>query len=129
EAAIAGPEAPEVLSVLHQRDVPAWGPALSRTERLAIALRTFVLMRTCRTDGRLCGGTGPPEEAPPGCRAWFDYEPWRSRDVTVVCGHWARLGLRLRGNLLAIDTGCVWGGRLTAVRLEDRALFQVGLGD
>jgi bis(5'-nucleosyl)-tetraphosphatase (symmetrical) len=129
EAAIAGPDAPEVLSFLHQRDVPAWGPMLSRTERHAIALRTFVLMRTCRADGRLCGGTGPPGEASPGCRPWFDHEPWRSGDATVVCGHWAALGLRLRQNLLAIDTGCVWGGQLTAVRLEDRALFQVGLVD
>ena len=129
EAAIAGPEAAEVLSFPHWRDAPAWSPTLPRSERLAIALRTFVLLRTCRTDGRLCRGTGPPEEAPPGCRPWFDHAPWRDRDITVVCGHWAALGLRLRNNLLAIDTGCVWGGRLTALRLEDRALYQVDLLD
>jgi bis(5'-nucleosyl)-tetraphosphatase (symmetrical) len=50
-------------------------------------------------------------------------------DLTVVCGHWARLGLRVRDDLLAIDTGCVWGGRLTAVRLEDRSLYQVDFAD
>ena len=128
-SAIEGPEAAEVLSFLHRRDAPVWSPTLPRSERLAIALQTFVLLRTCRADGRLCRGTGPPEEAPPGCRPWFDHDPWRGGDITVVCGHWAALGLRLRDNLLAIDTGCVWGGRLTALRLEDRALFQVDLLD
>ena len=48
----------------------------------------------------------------------------RSADTTVVCGHWAALGLRIRADLLALDSGCVWGGALTAVRLEDRAVFQ-----
>ena len=46
-------------------------------------------------------------------------------DVTIVCGHWAALGLRIENNLLAIDSGCVWGRQLMAVRLENRAVFQV----
>jgi bis(5'-nucleosyl)-tetraphosphatase (symmetrical) len=59
-----------------------------------------------------------------------------SADHTIVCGHWSALGLRVEPNLLALDSGCLWGGELTAVRLEDRAVFQVscrdcadGLGD
>jgi bis(5'-nucleosyl)-tetraphosphatase (symmetrical) len=48
----------------------------------------------------------------------------RHDDITVVCGHWAALGLRLSRRLVALDTGCVWGGALTAVRLADEALFQ-----
>ena len=43
----------------------------------------------------------------------------------MVCGHWSALGLRLEPNLLALDTGCVWGGALSALRLEDRRLYQV----
>jgi bis(5'-nucleosyl)-tetraphosphatase (symmetrical) len=54
---------------------------------------------------------------------WFDIPARRSRDHVVACGHWATLGLRLRDDLLALDTGCVWGQSLTAVRLEDRAVF------
>ena len=130
EDRIAGPDAAELLLSLRRRGAPAWGPDLATVDRLTVALQTFVVLRTCRADGRLCHGfTGPPEAAPPGCEPWFDHDSWRRSDVTVVCGHWARLGLLVRRNLLAIDTGCVWGGPLTAVRLEDREVFQVGLAD
>jgi bis(5'-nucleosyl)-tetraphosphatase (symmetrical) len=130
QAMIAGARAPELLRSLRHRGAPAWSPDLPPAQRMAIALQTLVLMRTCGPDGRLCQGfTGPPEAAPPGCRPWFDSGRWPQSEFTIVCGHWAALGLRSRPNLLAIDTGCVWGGRLTAVRLEDRALFQVELAD
>ncbi|MCY4554960.1 MAG: symmetrical bis(5'-nucleosyl)-tetraphosphatase [Chloroflexi bacterium] len=67
---------------------------------------------------------GPPDRAPRGLRAWFDIEPRGCPDHTVICGHWAALGLQLRPTLIALDTGCVWGGRLTAVRLGDRRVVQ-----
>ncbi len=49
----------------------------------------------------------------------------RSRDHAIVCGHWSQLGLKLGARLAALDSGCVWGGALSALRLEDRALYQV----
>jgi bis(5'-nucleosyl)-tetraphosphatase (symmetrical) len=55
---------------------------------------------------------------------WFAHPARRSRDVRVVCGHWAALGLHLAPDVAALDTGCVWGGELTAVRLSDDALWQ-----
>ena len=67
---------------------------------------------------------GPPEEAPKDLRPWFAVEPRGCPDHTVVCGHWAALGLYLRSNLIALDSGCVWGGRLTAIRLDDRRVVQ-----
>ena len=57
-----------------------------------------------------------------GYRAWFDVSSRRSRESTVICGHWSALGLHVRPELLSLDTGCVWGGALSAVRLEDRRL-------
>ena len=63
--------------------------------------------------------------APAGFYPWFDVPERKSRDVTVVCGHWSTLGLVLRENLIALDTGCVWGGKLTAVRLGDRRVLQI----
>lgn len=127
---ISSPEAAALLASLRHRGAPAWSADLSAADRRTVALQTFVVMRTCTPDGRLCHGfTGPPEAAPPGCAPWFDHEPWRQSEVTVVCGHWAGLGLRIRKNLLAIDTGCVWGGRLTAVRLEDRVVYQADFAD
>jgi len=71
------------------------------------------------------GFSGPPEEAPPGHLPWFRIPNRKNADATVICGHWAALGLRIENNLLAIDSGCVWGRQLTAVRLEDRVVFQV----
>ena len=64
-------------------------------------------------------------EVPPGYCAWFDVPQRRSANTTIVCGHWSALGLLQRQNLLALDTGCFWGGQLTAARLDDGKIFQV----
>jgi bis(5'-nucleosyl)-tetraphosphatase (symmetrical) len=56
---------------------------------------------------------------------WFEVPDRKTREVTVVFGHWSTLGLLLRPDLIALDTGCVWGGKLTAVRLDDRRVLQV----
>jgi bis(5'-nucleosyl)-tetraphosphatase (symmetrical) len=86
-------------------------------------------MRFCTDSGemefRSKGGAGA---APAGYRAWFDVPGRMSSDSTVVCGHWSAEGLRIEPNLMALDTGCVWGGALTAIRIEDRQLFQVACG-
>lgn len=68
--------------------------------------------------------SGPPSEAPPGYSPWFQIPGRQSHTATIVCGHWAALGLHLADNILALDSGCVWGNRLTAIRLQDRAVFQ-----
>ena len=87
------------------------------------ALSAFAGLRTCTVDGEPCGHKGPPEEAPAGCLPWFQVPGRRSSNVTVVFGHWAAMGLRLEPAAIGLDSGCVWGQRLTAIRLEDRTLF------
>jgi bis(5'-nucleosyl)-tetraphosphatase (symmetrical) len=86
-------------------------------------------MRYVRADGsmelRAPGAKAPPERAPAGCVPWFDAPGRASADHTIVCGHWSALGFRQSPNLLALDSGCLWGGSLTAVRLEDRKVFQL----
>lgn len=79
----------------------------------------FTRMRMLDGKGRPRDYNGALEEAPPGFRPWFDVEPRGCPDHTAVAGHWAALGLRLRPDLIALDSGCVWGGKLTAVRLDD----------
>jgi len=64
-------------------------------------------------------------DAPPGLLPWFDAPGRRSAGTTVVFGHWSTLGLVMRPDLIALDTGCVWGGCLSAVRLDDRTVRQV----
>jgi bis(5'-nucleosyl)-tetraphosphatase (symmetrical) len=73
--------------------------------------------------------SGPLEDTPAGFAPWFRIPNRRSTDATIITGHWAALGLRLEDNHLAIDSGCVWGRQLTAVRLEDRQVFQVDYTD
>jgi bis(5'-nucleosyl)-tetraphosphatase (symmetrical) len=63
-------------------------------------------------------------DAPPGFLPWFETRPAGERE-TIVCGHWSALGLRLTDRLLALDSGCVWGGTLAALRLEDRSLTEL----
>ncbi len=72
---------------------------------------------------------GPPAGAPVGFLPWYEIPGRRSESTTIVCGHWAALGLHLTDNILALDSGCVWGRRLTALRLEDRAVFQIVCGN
>ncbi len=69
--------------------------------------------------------SGPPSEAPPHAVPWFTFDgKWRD-DSPVVFGHWAALGLHLQDTVMGLDSGCSWGHRLSAVRLEDQRVFQV----
>ena len=68
---------------------------------------------------------GEVEKMPAGYVPWFDVPKRASQDATVFFGHWSALGLKVTPNVIALDTGCLWGGSLTAIRLEDRRLFQV----
>ena len=68
---------------------------------------------------------GETVHAPAGYLPWFDVPGRKSASNTVICGHWSALGLWTTPNLLALDSGCVWGGRLTAIRLEDRHVYGV----
>lgn len=88
------------------------------------ALAALTRLRALRGNGEMCDFAGPPEELPEECLPWFERPDRRTRGHTVVSGHWAAMGLRLEDGLLALDSGAAWGGPLTAVRLEDRAVFQ-----
>lgn len=107
-----------------RRDLLAWPPpAEEGSPELRQArhdLAVFARLRTLRADETPCRYTGPPQGAPDGCRPWFDWPHRRGLETTVVFGHWAALGLLLRPEAIALDTGAAWGKRLTAIRLEDR---------
>lgn len=114
-------DSPGESSLLARRPSPSQD-GVDEEQRRALAALT--LLRTCSRHGEPCHYSGPPEGAPEGCLPW--YELWRPSDhgVTVVCGHWAAQGLRVEPDMIALDSACVWGGSLTAVRLEDRRLVQ-----
>ena len=130
EGVLGGPEPARLLQALVDRRPRAWREGLDEEDRWRVTVQAFTRLRTCRDDGRVCDGfSGPPEKAPEGCHPWFALRDDHAAGVTVVCGHWATLGLRMQPGVMALDTGCVWGGTLTAVRLEDRETFQEPLAD
>ncbi|MDX1461252.1 MAG: symmetrical bis(5'-nucleosyl)-tetraphosphatase, partial [Xanthomonadales bacterium] len=80
-----------------------------------LRLITNILTRTrfCDADGKVAFKlTGPPGSQPAGLRPWYRHRHRQTRDVIMVFGHWAALGLRLKKRYLALDSGCVWGGKL-----------------
>lgn len=113
------------LQSLFHEPVVRWSPSLTGVTRLVTVARVLTRLRTCTTAGDISNFSGPPEETPPGYFPWFRIPTRRSANTTLITGHWAALGLHIETNLLAIDSGCVWGRQLTAVRLEDRSVFQV----
>ena len=129
EGVLRGPDdgATALLARLHSKEVPRPGAERSDEERRELALAALVRIRCVdpHTGVLAMRYKGPPDEAPDGLVAWYDLPARRERDLTVICGHWSALGLQVRPDLLAIDTGCWMGRSLTAVRLEDGAVFQV----
>ena len=103
-----------------------WSDGLKGWDRLRVIVNAMTRLRVCDADGTMVlRFKGEPGEASDGWTPWFDVPGRRSADHTVICGHWSALGLRLRPDLLSLDSGCVWGRSLTAVRLDDRHPFEV----
>ena len=126
EAVLRGDHWREFMGKLWGSEPAAWSPELQGWPRLRVVVNALTRMRFCTPDGTMeFRSKGPVTSAPPGHLPWFDVPGRRSAGQVLVTGHWSALGLCLRPDLLALDSGCLWGGPLSAVRLEDRALFQV----
>lgn len=87
-------------------------------------LDVMTRVRTLRGNGKLDPFSGPPHEAPEGCVPWFSHPRRRPTASEIVFGHWAALGLHQEAGTYCLDSGCAWGGQLSALRLEDHAVFQ-----
>lgn len=96
-----------------------WSEDLVGADRLRFIVNVLTRMRVCTADGRVdLKMKGPPANARPGYLPWFEHEHRASRDIRVVFGHWSALGYVNSRGVLGLDTGCVWGGALTAQRLD-----------
>ena len=125
-AVLRGPHWVDFLRTMYGNRPDRWDDALSGDDRLRAIVNALTRMRFVDAQGRMDFAVKEgAHAAPPGLVPWFDAAGRRSADVVMVCGHWSTLGLLLRPDLLALDTGCVWGGSLTAVRLADRRTWQV----
>lgn len=126
EMNLQGPSYRDTLRALYPSKHLQWSSDLTGPTRLATIIKVLTRLRACSPDSRMESSyNGHPDRIPVGYFPWFKIPGRRHRDTTIVCGHWAALGLHCEDHLLSIDSGCVWGRQLTAVRLEDRKIFQV----
>ncbi len=122
EALLHGPGIRELLRGMYGNKPDRWSAELTGAERLRVIINSFTRMRFVGADGRLdLEENDAPGTQPAGLLPWFDVPDRAAQSVRIVFGHWASLGFLQRANLLGIDTGCVWGRTLTAVRLDGPA--------
>jgi bis(5'-nucleosyl)-tetraphosphatase (symmetrical) len=134
--------ADEVHRVLQSADLPAflqqmygntpdhWNASLTGPDRLRVIVNALTRLRFCSAQGVMdFDSTESASAAPPGLMPWFDVPGRSTADTLIAFGHWSTLGWLNRPHCLGLDTGCVWGGCLSAVRfgssLDERELLQV----
>ena len=124
--ALAGPGWIGFLRTMYGNEPSQWSAQLLGADRLRVIVNALTRLRFCTADGRMefhtKEGAG---SAPPGFMPWFEVPGRASADTPIVFGHWSSLGLINRADLAAIDTGCVWGRTLSAMRLSDRRIVEV----
>lgn len=115
-----------LLKIMYGNTPNQWDDTLSGHERLRIITNALTRMRICTSAGEMeFKFKGEVKDIPAGHLPWFEIPQRASADATVVFGHWSALGLVNRPNVIALDTGCLWGSALTAIRLQDRKIFQI----
>lgn len=128
ERLLAGPDLNGFLRVMYGNEPRRWQPGLSGPDRWRFVINVLTRIRFCSADGSLdFKAKDGADAAPPGQMPWFAVPGRLSEGTPIAFGHWSTLGLVNRPDLLALDTGCVWGGALTAVRVDGgrREVFQV----
>lgn len=122
EAVLRGPGYADFLAAMYGDEPAHWSPALSGDERLRYTVNCLTRLRCVRADGGLdLRFKGDVPDAPPGLLPWFAHPDRRSRSLRVVFGHWSTLGdpgAHAVHGVFPLDTGCVWGGSLSALRLD-----------
>lgn len=115
----------ELLTNMYGNLPNRWKNKLIGLDRLRLITNYFTRMRFCTDEGELeLESKDNISTAPQGYAPWFLHENRKTRDDNIVFGHWAALEGRVNApNIFALDTGCVWGGELTALRLDDKVRF------
>ncbi len=116
---LSGPRWGELIAHIYGDGPARWEPTLEGWPRLRYSINALTRIRYVDRRGHLdLGYKGPPDQAPPGLIPWFRHPERRNRDLAIVFGHWSTLGPVDDPGIHPLDTGCVWGGRLTALRLD-----------
>lgn len=126
EQALRGDGWRELLQRMYGNQPDRWQDDLSGFDRLRVITNAMTRMRLCTTDGTMefSHKIGLEVGVPPGFMPWYDVPARASVGTPVIFGHWAALGLLVRPDVISLDSGCVWGRALSALRLEDRRIDQ-----
>jgi bis(5'-nucleosyl)-tetraphosphatase (symmetrical) len=127
EERLRAPDYRAFLATMYGNRPLQWSDSLTGADRLRCILNALTRLRFVSLDGTMdLKLKGSMHSAPSGWLPWFDHPQRASRSTTVIFGHWSTLGLMMREDAIGIDTGCVWGGKLTAISWPSRAVYQVG---
>jgi len=119
ETALRGEHSGRMFADMYGNHPDLWDDALEGTDRLRFITNALTRLRVCDKAGRLLlKHKGPPAKMPASAIPWFQVPGRRSAGARIVCGHWSALGYHDGDGVLALDTGCVWGGTLIAQRLD-----------
>ena len=118
EAVLQSPEIGDFLHAMYGDEPTRWDDAMSGTARLRVIVNTLTRLRFCTALGEMeFAAKESAASAPAGFMPWFEVPQRQTRDITVAFGHWSTLGWLNRPDVLSLDTGCVWGGCLSALRV------------
>lgn len=131
EAVLRGPDMITFLSEMYGNEPAQWDDALSGPARLRVIVNALTRLRFCTPEGAMdLKSSGGLNDAPPGYMPWFEVPGRKTAGIPIAFGHWSTLGYLQRPDLISLDTGCVWGGCLSALRLGAAGgahhLIQVG---
>jgi bis(5'-nucleosyl)-tetraphosphatase (symmetrical) len=125
ETVLQGPGWRRFLARLYGNEPAQWDESLAGDDRLRAIVNAMTRLRVCTSEGAMdLTFKGEPGERHANRIPWFDMPARANATHTIVCGHWSALGLYVGEKVLSLDSGCVWGRALTAIRLNDRRLWQ-----
>lgn len=120
ETVLRGEDSKSFLANMYGNRPDRWRPDLQGWDRLRYITNCFTRMRYVKPDGSLClKAKGPPGTQPEGFQPWFQVPGRRSQATRTVFGHWSTLGYHDKDNVVALDSGCLWGHRLSGVRMDE----------
>jgi bis(5'-nucleosyl)-tetraphosphatase (symmetrical) len=116
----------DFLKAMYGNQPTMWRNDLEGMDRLRMITNAMTRLRVCSPEGEMeFEFKGELNDIPQNFMPWFDVPHRASKDSTIIFGHWSALGLQSRNNVYALDTGCLWGGQLTALNLETKVITQV----
>jgi bis(5'-nucleosyl)-tetraphosphatase (symmetrical) len=126
EATLRGHGLVDFLARMYGNEPARWDDSLQGADRLRVIVNALTRLRFCTPEGEMdLRASGGLRDAPPGYLPWFDVPERKTARETIAFGHWSTLGFMRRPDIISLDTGCVWGGCLSALRLDSHGAHEL----